>query len=139
VTFHLNIATCARCPNQQRPCAGACACKIDGADITQHARENVCPEGRYGKEGMLTPEIWESREPSLESKLLGEVEAADAEGRALGETAHAILAAMGAERAAALWTYLTGKSCGCEERRERLNRRFPRGLWAWASERLHRS
>jgi hypothetical protein len=41
------LSVCHRCPDRQRPCAGACACTLDGVDIIKHAAARYCPAGRY--------------------------------------------------------------------------------------------
>lgn len=95
-----------------------------------------CP---YEKPWGFTPPPWvvpPPPEPTLEDRLAAEVDRAAQEGRPLGETSHDILKAMGAERVAAFWTWATGRDCGCQKRREWLNQHFPRGLLAWAREKL---
>jgi hypothetical protein len=41
------LIICHRCPQRQRDCRGGCDCTVDGRDITAHARERHCPEGRF--------------------------------------------------------------------------------------------
>jgi hypothetical protein len=92
-----NIAACHRCPRRQSSCAGACACLEDGRDIVEHASAGDCPLGRYAPAAPL----------------------------GLGDTVAALAKAVGADKAAALFHRVTGKDCGCEGRREKLNRMMP--------------
>ncbi|HSZ58495.1 MAG TPA: hypothetical protein VK797_22705 [Tepidisphaeraceae bacterium] len=41
------LSLCHTCPFAQRPCFGACACTVDGIDLTIHAQSGQCPKGKY--------------------------------------------------------------------------------------------
>lgn len=58
----MSIHDCHHCPLRQRPCAGACVCTVDGADIRRHADAGYCPhpEGSRFGDGRM-PMDWEVR------------------------------------------------------------------------------
>lgn len=70
----------------------------DGRDIVDHASAGECPLGQF-----------------------------DARPRGLGDTVAGLAKAVGADKAAALFHRMTGKDCGCEGRREKLNALVPYG------------
>lgn len=92
-----NLSICHRCSRRQRLCAGACACRIDGADIIVHAGAGDCPLRLF--------------------------EAAPARG--LGDWAARWMKGLGAAWLARVFQRVTGRECGCRQRQEQLNRWFP--------------
>lgn len=125
------LSICHRCPERHRPCAGACPCKIDGADIIEHAREEQCPRGYY--DGVPQPAdsvpipMARRIEPiprgdwPLKFKMMGMAEShADA---GVGDTVYRLAVIFGAD-------WLTKKvkwlgDCGCADRRKRWNQLYP--------------
>lgn len=84
-----------RCELRQFPCAGPCACTVDGRDIRDHAEAAYCPHPdgpRFG--GGKYPVKWESR--------------------GLGDAVAKLAAVAG-----------IAPCSKCQERRERLNRIVP--------------
>jgi hypothetical protein len=96
-TLGRNLTTCHRCPRRQAICAGACACLEDGRDIVLHARAHDCPLGKF----------------------------APPAARGLGDLVAIWAGRLGGERIARAWKRVTGKNCGCQKRREQLNRLVP--------------
>lgn len=62
-------------------------------------------------------------EPGTEERAI--LAAIDRQPEGLGDTLKALLEQLGAERAARLYAWITGRSCGCEARRRWLNRWWP--------------
>jgi hypothetical protein len=97
--FGKNVSICHTCPRRQKECAGACACLEDGRDIIKHAEAGDCPLGHH------------VRAPAA----------------GLGDVAADVAKRLGAEWAAAVWSGITGRDCGCDKRRRQLNRLVPFG------------
>lgn len=77
----------------QSGCRGPCPCLRDGRDIIEHAQEGKCPLGKH----QVPPS------------------------RGLGDTIAKVAHAIGADQAAHVFERVTGRECGCEKRREKLN------------------
>jgi hypothetical protein len=54
-----NLIACLRCPQRQAHAVNlACACTVDGADITAHARADYCPRPNGPRFGGVKPDGW---------------------------------------------------------------------------------
>ena len=96
------VHVCHRCDLRQKPCNGICLCTVDGRNITDHAKNWECPQGKFPARP--------AGEPSCTS-------------RGLGDTIAKITKATGI--AAAVSAVIGGNDCGCGKRQETLNRLFP--------------
>jgi hypothetical protein len=94
--FTSNINTCRNCPKRQKPCSGACLCTLNSRDILENARNDSCPLHRF-------------------SFGLGD----------LVEILLDVITFGWAKRLAKRYEKTTGKPCGCEQRKEALNRMVP--------------
>jgi hypothetical protein len=100
-----NVRACHLCPLRQRPRNGRSDC-IDGRDIIDHAQAGYCPHGEGPRFGTSQrPKTWKA-------EGLGDVIAAAIPGWVSGPYKR-------------LRTRLTGKGCGCNEKRKALNQLVP--------------
>jgi hypothetical protein len=102
------LVICARCPNRQKTCAGACACGISGTDIREHAKDGKCPKGFYNLSA---------------AELVSHLHYGGLPPRAAGpgDLIAWVAKHTGGCALARLYTHITGEPCGCEERREKVN------------------
>ena len=98
---------CLQCEFRQRPCAGACECKLDGVGVAVHAREGYCPHPSGPKFGDGTRKVGKS--DAAPSAL------------PLGDMVASLAKIVGADKAAKLYERFVGKPCGCPERQAKLN------------------
>lgn len=98
-TYSRNISQCYNCAHRQVN-GNAFICDVDGVNIHLHAKTTGCPVGKY-------------HHPSDAATILGIPLA--------GDMVEKIAKKIGADRLAAWLQRVTGKSCGCAERRAKLN------------------
>jgi hypothetical protein len=126
------IAICHRCPFSAKGCAGPCPCTIDGRDIIDHANAGNCPEDFYNHPPEI--DIPDPPEPAplpaphphpwpwairVAAKVFR-----DESDRGFGDTAQRMIAKLGGEHVKRILAD-AGIECGCRERQEWLNARFP--------------
>jgi hypothetical protein len=118
----MNLETCHRCPNLTGLPYAVCAADDARRRVTVLARAGTCPIEKF-----TTPdaprERHEPHPPCPDQDILREI---DKRPEGLGDTIKAMIDAMGADKAAALFRQLMGmKNCKCEERRAWLNKWWP--------------
>lgn len=120
----VSVGRCHTCPLRQSPCAGACACTVDGVDIAEHVRQGHCPHPDGSRFGPSKPAAPRERWPFVirilaARKIDGE--------KGVGDTAKRLLHKMGADGLAWLYEKATGRPCGCSDRQAKLNQLYPYG------------
>jgi hypothetical protein len=133
----MNVRVCHRCPMMTTPCGGACPCKVDGIDIARHVVAGYCPHPEGPRFGTATrPSVWEPDPPfvppppqapvplsewPLLVRAVAKLRTPDDIG--VGDTVKRMI--VGGDTFEAWYERLTGKSCGCADRRARLNFDYP--------------
>ncbi len=99
-------------------------CGKDGVNVAVHQQANYCPIGAFGC--TTKPDGWDenpalaavrSTEPEIPVELL-----TDEERRGLGDVIEAGIKAVKLDVLAKAWAKVTGLPCGCEARKQWLNR-----------------
>lgn len=124
MTYGEKMRVCVRCVHRgplRHP--GYPLCLVDNQDTDTHVRSGVCPHNYFAS----PPEPARKRiEFSAdEQELLKEIDAAASEDRGVGDTIHRYIEKIGGDKAAELFTKITGIECSCPQRREWLNRWWP--------------
>lgn len=113
----MNGHICIKCAFRQQVCRGPCACTVDGRDILDHAAKGDCPKGHFSEPGRMPAQ-------AIPKTSLPDIPLA-------GDVVEKIAKAVGADRLAKWWEQMTGKPCGCGERKEVLNAATRRLLKWW--------
>ena len=141
-TLESNRVACVRCDRRGPGGGGPCACTVDAVDIIVHTEADYCPHPagpRYG--GGDKPAGWDelpkAGDPGAPQgqrpiprerwpRIVRTLARHRAEGeRGVGDTAKRVLHRMGGDALAWLFRKVTGRDCGCADRRARLNAMYP--------------
>lgn len=125
MNLHERLLVCATCVHRQRPCAGACTCTVDGKRLEDRG---ICPKG-YFEPGAVVEVI-----PATYSAPLADwpwwakaiKKRAQPREKGIGDTLARKFGGAGERFKRAMERI--GIECGCQQRQEWLNARYPYGV-----------
>lgn len=127
-----NIITCLGCERRGKPVAGIAPCTVNGRHYIENAEENACPERRFKPcpqganvplpKGPLPRDQW-----PLTARIVAKL--ATAEDQGVGDTIARVIDPLGGEIYKRWHRRITGRDCGCNDARARLNALYPYVDW----------